>query len=105
MFLPHILGVSEQAWQRLDAKDQETVRAVFAEWDKAYMADLSNPDTSNDPYAYAKEHEVKIIVPDEAAKQVFSKIHEDAVAKFDAQDDMSKKAYEAIDAVRASASN
>ena len=105
MFLPHILGVSEQAWQRLDAKDQEIVRAVFAEWDKAYMADLSNPDASGDPYAYANEHGVKIIVPDEAAKQVFSKIHEDAVAEFVAQDDMSKKAYDAIDAVRASASN
>ena len=93
MFLPHILGVSNKVWERIDPADQEITRTVFAKWDENYRAWLADPERSGDPYEYAKASGTNVILPDETAKAVFAKIHDDAVRAFTTGDEKSRKIF------------
>lgn len=103
--LPHILGFSQSVWDKIDAPDQETIREVFAAWDKAYADATLHSDGSDDAYGYARANGMKVILPDDKSAEVFAGIREKAIEAYAAQDDRSKAAYEAAAAALSPTSN
>lgn len=96
--LPHILAFSQTIWDDIDTSDQDVIREVFATWDAAYTDMLLGSDSTARSYEYIRSHGMNVIEPDEDAKDVFAGIRDDAIAKYVAQDERSKAAYDAVSA-------
>lgn len=94
--LPHILGFSQSVWDKIDEPDQEVIREAFADWEADYLDRTLNPEGGYEPYAYFESHGIEVILPNDAIKEVFAKIRNEAIEDYVAQGELSERAYEEV---------